>query len=158
MNDLGAYMNDHLAGATAALEMLDHLIKRHKGKPLGDFFKQLEGDIEQDVRTLQRLIDESGAGESALRKAGGWFAEKLARTKFKAAGESRDDLGLLQALETLELGIRGKQLLWRALSCAKFHGAQDVDLIALERRAVEQQERVERQRMETARKVFAAGS
>ena len=154
MNDLSAYMNDHLAGATIALEALDHLIKRHKGKPLGDFFKQLEQDVEQDSRTLQRIIDASRGGESAVRKAGGWLAEKFSRTKFKAAGEQRDELGTLQALEMLELGIRGKQLLWRALSCAKLPAAQDVDLIQLERRAVEQQERVERQRMQTAREVF----
>ena len=155
MDNLSAYMNDHLAGATAALEMLDHLIKRHKNKPLGDFLKQLEQDIEEDVRTLQGLIDKSRGSQSALRKAGGWLAEKFARTKFKAAGEQTDELGLLQALEMLELGVRGKQLLWRALSCARFHGAEDVDLIQLERRAVEQQERLERQRMQTAREVFA---
>lgn len=156
MNDLSAYMNDHLAGSTAALEMLDHLIKRHKGKPLGDFFKQLETEIEEDVRTLQRLIDQSRGEESVLRKAGGWFAEKFARTKVKASGDQSDGLGLLYALEILELGVRGKQLLWRALSCARFRGAETVDLPALERRAVEQQQRLEAQRMQTAREVFSA--
>lgn len=154
MNDLSAYMNDHLAGSTAALEIIDHLIKRHKGKPLGDFFKELETEIEEDVRTLQRLIDLSRNGESALRKAGGWLAEKFARTKIKASGDQSNRLGLLYALEALELGVRGKQLLWRSLSCARFRGAEDVDLIALERRAVEQQQRLERQRLETAREVF----
>lgn len=156
MNDLGTYMNDHLAGATAALEMLDHLIKRHKTKAIADFLRQLESDIESDVRVLEQLIEKSGVGESKVKKAGAWFAEKIARTKFKAAGEQLDGVGLLQALETLELGIRGKQLLWRAMSCARFHGAEDVDLPGLERRAVEQQQRLENQRMETAREVFSA--
>lgn len=156
MNDLATYMNDHLAGATAALELLDHLIKRHKNKPIADFLKELETDIESDVRVLEQLIEKSGAGESTIRKAGAWFAEKIARTKFKAAGDQLDGLGLLQALETLEMGIRGKQLLWRAMSCARFHGAEDVDLPGLERRAVEQQQRLENQRMQTAREVFAA--
>lgn len=156
MHDLGTYMNDHLAGATAALELLDHLIKRHKGKAIADFLRELESDIEADVRVLERLLEKSGAGESKVKKAGAWFAEKIARTKFKAAGEQLDGVGLLQALETLELGIRGKQLLWRALSCATFHGAEDVDLPALERRAVEQQQRLEAQRMQTSRDVFAA--
>jgi hypothetical protein len=155
MNDLSTYMNDHLAGATAALELLDHLIKRHKNKPVADFFKQLEHDIEEDMRLLQRLIGATGEGESSIRKAGAWFAEKIARTKFKAAGEQLDGLGLLQALETLELGIRGKQLLWRALACASLPAVRDVDLAGAERRAVEQQERVERQRVQIAREVFA---
>ncbi|MEY2544992.1 MAG: hypothetical protein QOG48_109 [Verrucomicrobiota bacterium] len=155
MNDLSSYLNDHLAGAVSALELLDHLIKRHKGKPLGDFLKQLELDIEEDVGVLRRLIEKSDAHESVLRKSAGWLAEKLARSKFKAAGDDAGGLGLVQALETIELGIRGKQLLWRALACANFPPARDVDLPNLERRAVEQQERVERQRLQSAREAFA---
>jgi len=48
----------------------------------------------------------------------------------------------------------GKQPLWRVLSCANFPAFRDVDLIALEQRAVKQQERLERQRMQTACEVF----
>jgi len=41
------------------------------------------------------------------------------------------------------------------LSCATFPAFRDVDPIALEQRAVKQQERLERQRMQTACEVFA---
>jgi hypothetical protein len=156
MNDVSTYLNDHLAGAVAALELLDHLIKRHKGKPLGDFLKELEQDVEADVAVLRRLIGQSHAHESFFRKAAAWLAEKLARSKFKAAGDGAGGLGLVQALETIELGIRGKQLLWRALACANWPQARDVDLAHLERRAVEQQARIERERAQAAHKAFAA--
>jgi hypothetical protein len=155
MKQIPSYMNDHLAGAIAALELLDHLVKVHKGKPLEQFFVALESDVEADVAVLRNLLGSTRAQESGVRKMGGWIAEKVVRSKFKAAGEQMGGLGLVQALETLELGIRGKQLLWRALSTSTWPAVRDVDLVQLERRAVEQQERVEKQRMEAARAAFA---
>jgi hypothetical protein len=153
MKPLPSYLNDHLAGAVAALELLDHLI-RTKGQPLENFLVDLKRDIEADVDVLRGLLDSTRAKESIFRKTAGWIAEKFARAKFKAAGEEVGGLGLVQALETIELGIRGKQLLWRALSVSNWPPVRDVDLVQLEKRAVEQQERVEKKRMEVAREAF----
>ena len=154
MKPLTSYLNDHMAGAVAALELLDHLITTHKGGPLQQFFVALEHDIRADVVVLHKLLGSTHADESFFRKLAGWVAEKLLRAKFKAAGEQVGGLGLVQALETLELGIRGKQLLWRALSTSNWPPVRDVDLVQLEKRAVEQQERVEKKRMEVAREAF----
>lgn len=155
MKHIPSYMNDHLAGAVAARELLDHLITKHKGKPLEQFFVALEDDVEADMAVLQKLLGSTRAQESAVRKMAAWMAEKLARCKFKAAGEQMGGLGLVQALETLEIGIRGKQLLWRALATSAWPGVRDVDLAQMEKRAVEQQQRVEQQRVEAARAAFA---
>jgi hypothetical protein len=154
MNNLTVYMNDHLAGGVAALELLGHLIKRHKGKPLAQFLIALEQDIESDAAVLRRLIGETRAQESFFRKAAAWLSEKFARVKFIGAGDQRDELGLLQALETIELGIRGKQLLWRALATTNLAGVSDVDLGELEKRALDQQQRVEKERTQIARAAF----
>jgi hypothetical protein len=155
MKQITSYINDHLAGAVAALEMVDHLIKAHKGKPLEEFFATLEKEIEADRVTLQKLLGSTEARESSPRNMAAWIAEKFARSKFKVAGEQSGGLGLVQALETIELGIRGKQLLWRALSTSNWPAVRDVDLVQLEKRAVEQQGLVEKQRMEAARQAFA---
>jgi hypothetical protein len=58
-------------------------------------------------------------------------------------------LRLLQALETLLIGITGKQLLWRALSAVKESSPvlQRTDLAQMESRAAEQARRVEAQRL-----------
>jgi len=54
------------------------------------------------------------------------------------------------------LGITGKQLLWRALSAALANSPllRGVDLQQLEERAINQIERVEAKRLETAREVL----
>jgi hypothetical protein len=54
--ELPPYLNDHLAGSVAALELVDHLIKTYKGKPLEQFFQNLRHEIDADQKTLQDLI------------------------------------------------------------------------------------------------------
>ena len=156
MKQLISYLNDHLAGSVSAIELIDHLMKRYEGKPLGKFFADLGADIEADQETLHGVIQRFKANESAARKTGGWIAEKFARLGIKAAGEKIGDLGLVQALEVLVLGITGKQLLWRALSAALGDSPllKNVDLQKLEERAIAQIERVEAVRLEAAREAF----
>ena len=154
MKALASYLNDHLAGAVAALELLAHLIATHKGQPLQEFFVDLRRDIEADVNVLRKLIGTTRARESVLRKTVAWIAGKFASLKFTAAGEEIGGLGLLQALEILALGIRGKQLLWRALAASDWPALQDVDLAQLEARAIEQQDRVEAKRLDAVREAF----
>jgi hypothetical protein len=38
---LAIYLNDHLAGATGALELLTHLIEAHDNTPVSDVLTQL---------------------------------------------------------------------------------------------------------------------
>ena len=151
--DLGSYLNDHLAGAAGALELVDDLGKIHTGKPLGEFFRQLYGDIKADEEKLRDLMRMCEVKEGAIRKAGAWLAEKFGRAKFSLGGEESGQFGLLQALETLVLGISGKQLLWRAmLESATVRDKMGFSV--LEQRALEQRDRVETKRIEVAREVF----
>lgn len=154
-NHLHTYLNDHLAGSVAALELLDHLIKQHEGKPLGMFFRDLGTEIRADQETLRTLIRKLGAEESSVRKAGAWLAEKFSKMKIGAA-DTEDSFGLLQALEALALGITGKRLLWRSLDAIASHvpELQGTDFGRLEMRAEEQFARVEAERLRTAREVF----
>src|SRR4051812_24382154 len=72
MEDLFDYLNDHVAGAVAALELLDRLIEAYEGKPQERFFRDLRADIHQDQEQLKELIEKLGAEESTVRKAGAW--------------------------------------------------------------------------------------
>jgi hypothetical protein len=154
--DLTTYLNDHHAGSVGALELLDHLIETFKTKPLAQFFEDLRSDIEADKQTLKDLIDKIGAEESSAKKAGAWLAEKFSRAKIRVSNSEEDQLGSLQALEALVLGISGKRALWAALAAA----AEDVPQLRgfqfaqLEQRAVDQRDRVEAKRLEVARMVF----
>jgi len=152
---LHTYLNDHLAGSVAAIELLDDLIEHHSEDRFGKIFRDLRDEIEADQETLRDLIRKLGAKESAVRKAGAWLAEKFSRVKI---GDADDSAELLQALEGLALGISGKQLLWRSLAAieANFPALQGSDFSELEKRAHDQFERVERLRMQMVREAFRA--
>ncbi len=155
--DLTTYLNDHHAGSLGALEMIDHVIEILEHKPLGQFFKQLRSEIETDQQTLEKLIETIGADESAVKKAGAWVAEKFSRAKIRVSDSADGQLGLLHTLEALMLGITGKRALWTALAAAAERVPQlrHLDYAQLERRAVEQRDRVEAKRRETAHAVFS---
>ncbi len=155
---LGVYLQDHYAGAIAAIEMLEHLIKTHAGKPLERFFTKLHADVTLDHEQLRNVMTVLGFQESTVRDTGAWMAEKLARTKLGFPTGETIGLRLVESLEILELGITGKQLLWRAMSAASQSSPvlHRTDFTYLEKRAMEQLERVEAKRLEAARATFRA--
>jgi hypothetical protein len=155
VKQLATYLNDHLAGSVAAVDLLDHLIKTHEGKPLGRFFEELRGEVVSDQEVLKKLLQRFSK-ENALKKAGSWIAAKIGQAKMKVAGENPGELGLVQAFEALVLGITGKQLLWRALNATLGTSPllRNADLGKLEERAIDQLERVEARRLEAAREAF----
>ena len=155
---LVVYLNDHIAGSVAALELLEHLRDAYEGQPLERFFADLHREIKADQDVLRNLLGRFEEKESALRKTAAWVTEKFAHWKVKFAGEQVGGLGLVQALEMLVLGIRGKQLLWRALAQADKTVTRDVDLAQLEDRAIVQQKRVEEKRLAAAREAFASAA
>jgi hypothetical protein len=150
---LHTYLNDHLAGSVAAVELLDHLIEHHSEDRFAKTFCDWRDEIQADQETLRNLIRKLGAEESAMRKAGAWVAEKFSRIK---VGDVDESAGLLQALEPLALGITGKRLLWRSLAAiaANFPALQGTDFSELEKRAQDQFERVETLRIQMAREAF----
>jgi len=159
MEDLNSYLNDHLAGSVAALELLERLMVTYKGKPLERFFSDLRNEIEVDQESLKALIAKLGEKESAVRKAGAWIAEKLSRAKIQLSETHEGEMGLFLALEGLALGIQGKRSLWCALAAASETAPHlcGLDYAMLERRAVEQHDRVEAKRLEVARDVLQSG-
>jgi len=156
MDQLSDYLNDHLAGSVAAVELLDRLVETYTAKPLERFFRELRDDIRADQGQLEELIAKLGIKESTVRKAGAWIAEKISRPKIDLDADSKSDLGLFLALETLVLGITGKRSLWRALGAASRAVPElaRLDYSGLDKRAIDQCERVEARRLEIARAVF----
>lgn len=111
---LAAYLNDHLAGAVAALEMLEHLREAHAGSPLAQVLVELQADIEADREELEGLMGRLGVAESRPRKLAGWLGEKVAQLKLRL-DDSGGAMHLFESLEALSLGIEGKHNLWRVL-------------------------------------------
>ena len=154
MKELDSYLNDHLAGSIGAIELIAHWAKLYQGKPLGAFFTDLESEIKADQDRLRDLMRCLGVEESKMRQAGAWAAEKLGLARFLIAGGEPGGLGLVLVLEGLIMGITGKQLLWRALDAANLPKAEGFDFKELQRRAEEQIERIEAERIRVARQAF----
>lgn len=151
-NVLTTYLNDHLAGSVAALELLDLMLET---TPPGqrDPYRQLKNEIEEDQRVLQGIIEGLGAKESRVRKAAAWLTEKLGQAKFRFDDPGDGQLRALEALETVGLGIQGKLALWRALEAVAGSIPQlgSLDLAGLQERAIDQFDRVDRLRLQAAR-------
>jgi hypothetical protein len=155
VKELDSYLNDHLAGSVGALELIAHWAKLYRGKPLGAFFNSLHAEISADQETLRDLMRCLGVEESKGRQAAAWAAEKLGLARVVIAGDEPGGLGLVLALEGLIMGITGKQLLWRALGAANLPNAEAFDFKELQRRAEEQIERTEAERIRAAQRAFA---
>ncbi len=149
---LESYLKDHYAGGVAALELIKHSIETHRGTSLAAFFEELHAEVKADHEQLHNLMTALGFDASGVRNAGAWMAEKLSRAKIGFSGGKGNELGLLQALEGLSIGITGKRLLWGALRTVQksLPILQQTDFELLEKRATEQLDRVEAERLAAA--------
>lgn len=151
------YLNDHLSGAVAAIELLDHLEAAHKGSSLEDFFAELRRDVSADRKELESLMISLNVDQSSLRKASAWLTEKFTQLKLRLDDPSRGPLLLLESIEVISIGIEGKRLLWRALSATaeEVPSFKALDYESLIRRAEDQRNRVETVRLEVAMEALA---
>ncbi len=53
---LATYLNDHLAGSVAAIELLDYLRELSKGTERERVFTVLQSEIEEDQKVLKELL------------------------------------------------------------------------------------------------------
>ncbi len=154
---LEIYLNDHLAGSEAALEGIERHLREDPGGLGAARLERLLPEIQKDQALLKELINRIGGEESAAKKAGAWLAEKASRLKLGGRADS-DPLGLVEAFETLALGVHGKSLLWRLMNALYSDDARfrDVDFGELGRRAARQYDEVEALRLEAARLAFSS--
>jgi len=158
MKDLDSYLNDHLAGSISALEVIAHWAEDQKGEPLGSFFVETEREIKADQEMLRGIMRTLGVEESKVRKAGAWAVEKLGRARLIIAGNEPGSLGLVLTLEGLIMGVTGKKLLWASLAAAKLPPLNTYNFEQLQRRAEEQVERIEAERMSAIRQAFTGAT
>ena len=155
---LGIYLNDHLAGATAGLELARRSAGRNKGTELGRALGEIADEIEEDRIELRGVMERVGATPNPVKTGAAWAAERVGRAKLNGRLLSYSPLSRVEELEALTLGVQGKACLWRTLK--ETRGADPrldgVDLDELLRRAEVQRDRLESMRVHSA--VGAFGS
>lgn len=154
---LSIYLNDHLAGSTAGLELAKRARGSNEGSELGELLTRLVDEIEGDRESLEGIMESLEVGRDHPKVLAAWTAEKLGRLKPNGQITGYSPLSRLVELEGLVVGIRGKLGLWHALlEVAEQDPRLDVPaLTRLAERAERQQGEVEQQRLLAARGAFA---
>ena len=99
MSPFTTYLQDHLAGALHAIELLKAMRDHFAGEPLGTFAEEVLAEVEADREVLARLTESVGGTAGGMKEWGAWLAEKVSRLKLKHG--SADGLGTFEALEFL---------------------------------------------------------
>jgi hypothetical protein len=154
---LGVYLTDHLAGATAGIELAERLASDNQGTPLGAVMTGLVREIQEDRAFLEELMGRLGIDRSPVKQAAGWVFEKLSRVRMNKQLTGSAALSRLLEIETLSLGVEGKLAMWRALQEL---AAADAELAAtdfdrLVGRAREQRQTLEPHRLQAAAQAFS---
>jgi len=156
-NPVVTYLNDHLAGGAAALDLLDHLLKHPPAGQEAEL-RELRSEIKEDKELLLRILEQAGGRESGVRAAAARLAGKLGHAKLLLDSPGGREFRDFEALEALALGIQGKAALWRALGllAGKVADLAPFDFTRLEQRAQEQFQRVDRLRLAAAGKALSS--
>jgi hypothetical protein len=97
---LAIYLNDHLAGATAGVELARRLRASNEGDPeLGPALAEVCADIEADRETLKAAMDRLGVGQSKLKPLAAVLGERLGRLKLNGQLWGYSPLSRLYELE-----------------------------------------------------------
>lgn len=143
-NLLAIYLNDHLAGATAGVELARRLRASNEDDPsFGPELAEICAEIEADRETLGAIMDRLDVGSSKLKPLAAVLAERLGRLKLNGRLWGYSPLSRLDELELLQLGVTGKRRLWRALEHTHSGDLSGFDLGALAERATAQLRRLE---------------
>jgi hypothetical protein len=156
MKLLGIYLNDHLAGSRAALEMSRRAEKENRGNPVGDYMAAFAAELEADRGALTEIMRELGVGRDPVKEGLMWVAERVGLLKLNGRLLRYSPLSRLMELEGLCMGVEGKLSLWRSLlrMSPTEPRLQAFDLDALIARAQAQRTALERLRLQAASVAF----
>lgn len=153
---LRIYLQDHLAGATAGLELARRTRAANQGTEYGPPLAKIADEIEADRRHLHGIIEQLGFGSDRLKIIAAWGLEKVGRLKLNGELTGYSPLSRVVELEALVTGITGKKGLWVALlELAPSEPRLDAGLLErLRDRADAQRATVEELREKAAREAF----
>ena len=149
---LDSYLNDHLAGSAAAVELVERIRANNPDTPLAAYLEGLGREIEADRDTLGEVMERLGVVRSTPKQVVGKVMETLSRLRLNERVTGGPEITRLMELETLSLGIEGKVALWRSLNHVADRRPElaEFDLASLVVQAVGQRAGLEPYRLEAA--------
>lgn len=157
---LGVYLNDHLAGATAGLELVRRsTASAEPGSESATLLKRLSSEIAADRSALIKIMTTLGIRTRGYKVFAAWAGEKAGRLKLNGHLLTRSPLSDLEEAEIIRLGVEGKAAGWRTLRTvadrdSRLDAGQLDELLA---RAARQSDALEGLRVRIAERVLASG-
>ena len=150
---LATYLREHLAGADAAIQMVQGLRDAYRGSSHGALFGSLYEQFRDDRSVVEGILAELGYTSRSVKRLAGRATGSALRL---VAGAAPGDLSLFRTLEALAIGVQGKRCLWRAAQTlvALAHPPGRRSFAELEADAVRQWEAIERHRRSLAPATF----
>ena len=145
---LRIYLQDHHAASAGGLA----LARRALGPS-----HPLAQQIARDRDALERVMRQLSTSPSLMKVGMVRMAERVGRLKLNGKLFARSPLSSVVELETLVVGVRGKEALWTALERADV-SLEDIDLEALAESARAQGVELEALRLSAAAEAFARGA
>ena len=152
---IAVYLRDHHAGATAGLQLARRSAGSNRGSSYGEELEAIAAEIEEDLRTLERVMEQLGVRPDGVKDRLAWAGERLGRLKRNGTWLSYSPLSRVIELEGLVIGVTGKLALWEALGSVVGDAPGGVDLEAMRARARDQRSRLEGLRRRAAAEAFS---
>lgn len=151
---LAVYLRDHHAAGVAGARLAGRLAAARARGSGGDDLRRIASEIRNDLVALEAIMRRLGVEPNRAKDAFARVAERLGALKLNGRLLRRSPLSDLVELETLVVGITGKQALW--VSLRQLPSLESEGLDALLERAEEQKRIVENERVAAARRSFAS--
>jgi hypothetical protein len=144
---LRIYLRDHYAASAGGVALARRALGPNH--PLAE-------QIARDRVALERVMQELSTSPSAVKVGMVRLLERVGRLKLNGSLLKRSPLSKVIELETLVVGVRGKEALWTALQRAQV-SLKDVNLDELVESARAQGIELEALRLSAARHAFGGG-
>jgi hypothetical protein len=113
---LGVYLNDHLAGSTAGIELARRMAaSAEPGTEPSVVLSRLAVEITEDRSSLLKIMGRLQIPVRGHKVFAAWASEKAGRLKLNGYLMTRSPLSDLEETEILCLGVEGKAAVWRTL-------------------------------------------
>jgi hypothetical protein len=153
---LGTYLNDHLAAATAGVEVARRTTASNAGTPYEATLREVCDHLEADKRLLRELMRALEVDEDRFKRGAAWLGEKLGRLKPNDSLTSYSPLSRvieLEALVVVRTVLRGT---WTTLDELLGDDLRVPDVAAARDRAGADLEALEALRPDAAREALTA--
>ncbi len=121
------YLRDHMAGATAGVNLFDRVAGGHSDHGVRAQVALLSGEVDQDRRALGRIMVALGMRQLSLTMLTGVLGELAGRCKPNGYLTGRSPGADVLELEALTAAVHGKARMWETLLA---HADQDPRLDA----------------------------